>query len=86
MSVYLYNANWIELPLELQKYFIMLIANAQLPLYYHGFRIVVLNLETFTRVRRQKRMIPSQTLFYYCLIFSVYADGFFILCYIQNTN
>lgn len=46
----LFQANWQALPLKLQKYFIIMIANAQIPLYYHGFGVAVLNLETFTKV------------------------------------
>lgn len=55
ISIYLYEANWVELPLELQKYFVVLIANAQRPLFYHGFGVVVLHLETFTKVRKPKK-------------------------------
>lgn len=46
----LYQANWQDLPIEYQKYFIIMIANAQRPLYYHGFNVVVLDLGTFTTV------------------------------------
>lgn len=45
-----YNANWQDLSNGLQKYFIVMMANAQLPLQYHGLGIAILNLETFTRV------------------------------------
>lgn len=47
---YLYESNWQDLPVELRKYFILLIANAQRPIFYHGFGIAVLNLETFCKV------------------------------------
>ncbi|XP_055305901.1 odorant receptor 22c-like [Sitodiplosis mosellana] len=43
----LYEANWREVSIDLQKYIIVMIQNAQRPLYYHGFGIAVLNLETF---------------------------------------
>lgn len=48
----LYESNWTELPFELQKYLIVMIGNMQLPMYYHGFGVAVLNLETFTSVSK----------------------------------
>lgn len=50
MAMCLYESNWIEQPIHLQKYFILMIGNMQRPLYYHGFGIAVLNLKTFTTV------------------------------------
>lgn len=50
MSHGLYESNWVELPVNLQKYYILMLANIQIPLYYHGFGVAVLNLETFTKV------------------------------------
>lgn len=47
----LYDFDWIRLPYKLQKYFILMIGNAQRPIVYHGFNIAELNLETFTKVR-----------------------------------
>lgn len=46
----LFESNWNERPVELQKFFKMMIANAQRPMFYHGFRIVRLNLETYLKV------------------------------------
>lgn len=51
MAVDLYDANWQDLPKKYQKYSVAMMANAQLPLYYHGFGVVLLNLQTFTTVR-----------------------------------
>lgn len=62
MADSLYEANWREISIDLQKYMIIMIGNAQRPLYYHGFGIAVLNLETFCRVR--KKIIES---FWNCL-------------------
>lgn len=45
-----FEANWRKLPDELQKYFTLMCANAQLPLYYHGFGVAYINLNTFLRV------------------------------------
>lgn len=50
MASSLYVSNWYELPLNLQKYFILMIANAQLPLHYHGYGLITLHLEAFTKV------------------------------------
>lgn len=50
IATLLFQANWQALPLKLQKYFVVMITNAQTPLYYHGFGVAVLNLETFTKV------------------------------------
>lgn len=43
----LYNCNWPDLPNELRKYFVIMIANAQRPHYYVGFKLAILNLDTF---------------------------------------
>lgn len=45
-----FETNWYDAPVELQKYFIMMIANMQRPLHYHGFKVAVLDLETFSAV------------------------------------
>lgn len=51
MAACLYSeVDWSELPVELQKYLILMIANVQRPLYYHGFYVTILNLETFCSV------------------------------------
>lgn len=48
----LYEMNWHELPLDLQKYFVIMIGNAQRPLFYHGYGMTTMNLETFCDVRK----------------------------------
>lgn len=40
MADYAYEINWHELPIEQKKYFILIIANTQKPLLYHGFSVV----------------------------------------------
>lgn len=52
MADYMFESNWQPLSVDLQKYFILLIGNTQRPLYYHGFSVAVLNLETFCTVRK----------------------------------
>lgn len=51
MPVCLYNLDWRKFPIKLQKYFILMIANMQKPLNYHGFGVVCLDLMTFIAVR-----------------------------------
>ncbi|XP_055310916.1 putative odorant receptor 69a [Sitodiplosis mosellana] len=52
MSDSLYDYDWHELPLYLQKQFIIMIAGAQIPLDYYGYGIITLNLETFCALLR----------------------------------
>lgn len=52
MSDCLYECSWLSLSCKLQKYLIVMIENAQRPIYYHGFDVAVLNLETFSKVRK----------------------------------
>lgn len=40
-----------------------MIANSQQPLQYHGFGVVVLNLETFSKVRTIRNQNQKQRLF-----------------------
>lgn len=51
MSDCLYECKWYDHPVELQKNFILMILNAREPIYYSGFGIADLNLETFRKVR-----------------------------------
>lgn len=50
MAQTLYDSNWMRSSIEVQKYMVLMIANMQKPLHYHGFSVVVLNLETFSGV------------------------------------
>lgn len=50
MADCLYECNWWELPVNLQKYTLLMNMNMQRLLYYHGFEVAVLNLETFSKV------------------------------------
>lgn len=51
MADRLFESNWQQLPIDLQKYLILAIGNMQQPLHYHGFGIIYLNLEVFRDVR-----------------------------------
>lgn len=59
MSNYLYESNWFELPIALQKYYILMIGNMDKPVYYHGFGIAILNLKTFLAVREAARQLSK---------------------------
>ena len=45
----LFESKWYELPNQYQKFIILMLENAQRPIYYHGSNIAYLNLETFTK-------------------------------------
>lgn len=51
MADLLFESDWQKLPVNLQKYVTLMIADMQRPVYYHGFGILVLDLETFANVR-----------------------------------
>lgn len=47
----LYISNWQELPIDLQKYFIILIQSAQQPLIYTGLGLINASRDTFAEVK-----------------------------------
>lgn len=49
-AAYIYHSNWMGMPIDLQKLIRMMIANAQIPLNYHGYGVIKLNLDTFAQV------------------------------------
>ena len=49
---HLFHTKWYDTPIAMQKYFILLLANTQRPLFFYGFKIDKLDLETFTSVSR----------------------------------
>lgn len=51
MADCLFEANWQVLPVDLQRYFILMIQHSQKPVYYRGFGMANLDLETFRDVR-----------------------------------
>lgn len=50
MTNCLYESNWVWLPVGSKKYLILMISNAQIPLFYHGSGVMIMNLETFSKV------------------------------------
>lgn len=52
---YFFETDWFKLPANMQKYFIILLGNSNKPLTYDGFKLISLNLETFLKVRKEKK-------------------------------
>lgn len=50
MPNHLFHSKWYRLPVKTQKYFILMLANTQQPVFFDGFEMFVLNLETFSSV------------------------------------
>lgn len=50
MAENIYETNWQDAPSELQKYLILMIANMQMPLQFHGLDVTLIDLKTFTNV------------------------------------
>lgn len=57
MSKCLFESNWQNLPIQLQQYFVLMIASAQRPMYYHGANVAIINLETFTKVKENRNFL-----------------------------
>lgn len=47
----MYESNWYVLSVDVQKYLVLVIGNAHIPIQYHGFGVAFLNLETFLKVK-----------------------------------
>lgn len=47
---WLYASHWYELTNDQQRYYFMMIANSQRPLFFHGFGLANLTLETYSKV------------------------------------
>lgn len=45
-----FEMDWYKQSYKVQQYLILMIANMQKPIYYHGFEVVKLDLETFVTV------------------------------------
>lgn len=75
MATCLFESNWQVLPIDLRKYLILMIGNAQRPLYYHGFKIAVLNLETFLKVGTIQIENIQKNGFYLIFFFTVVENG-----------
>lgn len=49
----LYELEWLNLPVQLQKDVIVMMQNMQRPLIYSGFGLVELTFQSFTKVKSQ---------------------------------
>lgn len=65
MADVFYDCNWQSLPYRLQKNFIVALANTQIPIYYHGFGVAFLTLETFTNVSFIVKLIFTANSIYF---------------------
>lgn len=72
LSDCLYASHWPNFQIKLQKYYILMIANAQ-PLSYHGFHIIYLSLNTFSKVSSKNvfTLIESKVIIYISLHLTV---------------
>lgn len=50
MSISLFECDWQNFSIDLQKYLLLMIGNSQRPLYFHGFWVITLDLETYSKV------------------------------------
>lgn len=50
-GVHLYESDWYKMPIEQQKYMILIIRNAQEDLCFTGSKLFVMDLATFSRVK-----------------------------------
>lgn len=83
MSDCLYECNWNELPIASRKPFIMMIQNTQKSIYYRGFGVVRLNLETFCDVNNVDKICFYNISVHF---FSVSSSGFLLLHDVQGCN
>lgn len=64
MADCIYNdLKWPELPAPLQKHTILMIANMQQTIYYHGLRVITLDLNTFIHVSSNSLKVYCMNLF-----------------------
>lgn len=86
MTDVVFEMNWLDLPVELQKYFILMIANMQKPLYYYGGGIVILDLSTFVNVRVTMHFALLVQIKMKCFIFSAIQTSNYFLPDVQNSH
>lgn len=57
----LFDLPWRKLPIEFQKYVLMMIGNTQHPLIYKANSLITMNLETFKTVLTHKILLLLST-------------------------
>lgn len=63
-----YEFKWYNLPIDMQKYFPLIIGNAQRPKVFTGLNIIDLNLSAFTKVKiafRKNCIVTKVRMFLY---------------------
>lgn len=87
MADCLYESDWHELSVDLQQKVVLMIQNMQRPLFYTGFGVAVLNLETFTKVsemwftRCAVHLIQFDDVMFW---FPVHSNSFYLLHDVQD--
>lgn len=46
-----YNAQWRRYPKPLQKYIVLIVHHSQQTIHFHGYRVILCNLDVFMRVK-----------------------------------
>lgn len=80
MAESLYESNWPELPVELQKNFIVMMANMQKSIFYSGFGFVDVNLNTFINVSSKSHLYLKNENFQIKIYVSAKQKSVNILC------
>lgn len=52
-----FEMKWDRLPVKLQTYVVLMIQNMQRPIFYHGFDVAVMDLNTFLRVSLPNQLV-----------------------------
>lgn len=73
----LYELDWINMPVELQKLLLNMIYNTQRPLCYHVFGITKLSLETFTKVSFEINVMIHHDFSYWNWMYWILKNLFF---------
>lgn len=86
MAGCLYLWDWHELSPKLQKHLLVMMINAQRPIYYHGFGVANLDLEKFTDVSKNwsKCLIRINLFIYFPFVDE--PSGVFVLHDVQDFN
>lgn len=80
MSDRVFNMNWPELSVKLQKYAIVMIENMQKPIYYFAGGIVILDLNTFINVGLELNQILNE----YFMEFNIFVAIFQLIRRVIN--
>lgn len=85
MADALYESNWLNLPFHLQKYYVLMMPNAQRSLYYHGFHVCDLSLSTFAKVMFKIKSC-STALFQHLFltVYSLWKQRSLTTCYCRH--